>query len=142
MVYIYYNSEIQGIMGEGNKKRKAKDSIKIRLLINNWVENREYLKHDISIEKLGKLIGINRTYVSNYINDTYNLNFNTWVHSMRIAEAKKIILSSSDMSMGQVAIITGYADQAHFSKQFKMITGMSPVKWKKGQTEGRKEITA
>ena len=83
VVYIYYNSEIQGIMGEGNKKREAKDSIKIRLLINNWVENREYLKHDISIEKLGKLIGINRTYVSNYINDTYNLNFNTWVHSMR-----------------------------------------------------------
>ena len=70
-------------MGEGNKKREAKDSIKIRLLINNWVEDREYLKHDISIEKLGKLIGINRTYVSNYINDTYNLNFNTWVHSMR-----------------------------------------------------------
>lgn len=56
---------------------------------------------------------------------------------MRIAEAKKIILSSSDMSMGQVAIITGYADQAHFSKQFKMITGMSPVKWKKEQTEVR-----
>lgn len=88
-------------MGEGNKKREAKDSIKIRLLINNWVEDREYLKHDISIEKLGKLIGINRTYVSNYINDTYNLNFNTWVHSMRIAEAKKIILNSSDMSMGR-----------------------------------------
>lgn len=83
VVYICYNSEIQGIMGEGNKKREAKDSIKIRLLINNWVEDREYLKHDISIEKLGKLIGINRTYVSNYINDTYNLNFNTWVHSMR-----------------------------------------------------------
>lgn len=61
---------------------------------------------------------------------------------MRIAEAKKIILSSSDMSMGQVAIITEYADQAHFSKQFKMITGMSPVKWEKEQTEGRKEVTA
>ena len=41
-------------MGEGNKKRKAKDSIKIRLLINNWVENREYLKHDISIEKINE----------------------------------------------------------------------------------------
>lgn len=121
-------------MSENNKARKAKDSIKIRHLINNWINGKEFLKHDISIEKLGVKIGINRTYVSNYINDTYNLNFNTWIHGMRIAEAQKIIMGNPNISMGQVAIMTGYADQAHFSKQFKAITGKSPVKWKKEQT--------
>lgn len=121
-------------MNENKKVRKAKDSIKIKLLINNWVDEKEYLRHDISIEKLGVKLGINRTYVSNYINDTYNSNFSTWIHGMRIAEAQKIIMGSPNISMGQVAIMTGYADQAHFSKQFKAITGKSPVKWKKEQT--------
>lgn len=41
-------------MCDSKNKRKAKESIKIKLLIDNWVKNKEYLKHDISIEKLGK----------------------------------------------------------------------------------------
>lgn len=128
-------------MCDSKNKRKAKESIKIKLLIDNWVKNKEYLKHDISIEKLGKKVGINRTYVSNYINDTYNVNFNTWIHSMRIAKAKEMIIRNPNISMGQIAIMTGYVDQAHFSKQFKLITGKSPIKWKKEQTEERKETT-
>lgn len=122
-------------MNEKNKVRKAKDSKKIKLLIDNWVNERQYLKHDISIEKLGIKLGINRTYVSNYINDTYNSNFSTWIHGMRVAEAQKIITGSPNISMGQVAIMTGYADQAHFSKQFKAVTGLSPVKWRKEHTQ-------
>lgn len=115
--------------------RKAKDSQKIKLLVNEWIQKKEYLKHEVSIEQLGRSLGINRTYISNYINDTYNCNFNTWIHNMRIEVAKKIILENPNLSMGQVAVMTGYNDQAHFSKQFKMITGISPMKWKKEHTE-------
>lgn len=118
-------------MNNLNNTRKAKDSIKIKLMVNEWINDKEYIKHDISIEKLGKKLGINRTYISNYINDTYKSNFNTWIHNMRISEAKRIIKENPDISMGQVAIMTGYNDQAHFSKQFKIISGISPVKWKK-----------
>lgn len=118
-------------MGDTVCIRKAKDSKKIKSLVDDWIRNKEYLKNDIGVEKLGKELGINRTYISNYINDTYNSNFNTWIHNMRIAEAQKIISANPDIAMGQVAIMTGYSDQAHFSKQFKAITGMSPIKWKK-----------
>lgn len=128
-------------MCDSNNRRKAKESIKIKYLIDDWVEKKEYLKHDISIEKLGKKLGINRTYVSNYINDTYNVNFNTWIHGMRIAKAKEMIIENPDISMGQIAIMTGYIDQAHFSKQFKLTAGKSPIKWKKEQTEEHKETT-
>lgn len=79
-------------MGEVNKVRKAKDSEKIKNLVDQWVRNKEYLMHDIGVEKLGKVLGINRTYISNYINDTYQTNFNTWIHKMRIAEAQRLIM--------------------------------------------------
>lgn len=118
-------------MGESDKIRKAKDSLKIRHLVDEWIENKEYLSNDIGIDKLGKRLGINRTYISNYINDTYNSNFNTWIHNMRIADAKIFIVDNPDITMGQIAIMTGYSDQAHFCKQFKAVTGMAPMKWKK-----------
>lgn len=40
-------------MGEVNKVRKAKDSEKIKNLVDQWVKNKEYLKNDIGVEKLG-----------------------------------------------------------------------------------------
>ena len=112
-------------------RRTAKDNDKIKLLVNEWVKNKEYLKNDIGIEKLGKKLGINRTYISNYINDIYQVNFNTWIHRMRIADAKQMIIDNPGITMWQISIMTGYADQAHFSKLFKPITGVSPMKWKK-----------
>ena len=114
----------------GNR-RTAKDNDKIKLLVNKWVKNKEYLKNDIGVEKLGKKLGVNRTYISNYINDIYQVNFNTWIHRMRIADAKQMIINNPDITMGQVSIMTGYADQAHFCKLFKLITGVSPMKWRK-----------
>lgn len=111
--------------------RKAKDSLKIKLLVDEWIKNKKYLGHEVGIEILGRDLGINRTYISNYINDTYNCNFNTWLHRMRVEDAKRIITEKPELSMGQVAIMTGYNDQAHFSKQFKYVMGISPMKWKK-----------
>lgn len=118
-------------MGDMKNIRKAKDNEKIRFLVDEWIKKKEYLKNDIGVEKLGKELGINRTYISNYINDTYNYNFNTWIHQMRITYAKQIIIDNPEISMGQIAVITGYSDQAHFSKIFKSITGISPMKWRK-----------
>lgn len=118
-------------MGDMKNIRKAKDNEKIKLLVDEWIKKKKYLKNDIGVEKLGKELGINRTYISNYINDTYNYNFNTWIHQMRITYAQKIIIDNPEISMGQIAVITGYSDQAHFSKIFKSITGISPMKWRK-----------
>lgn len=118
-------------MSEIKNKRTAKDSEKIKNLVNEWVENKKYLQNEIGIERLSVELGINRTYISNFINDTYHSNFNTWIHQMRIADAKQMIIDNPGITMGQISIMTGYTDQAHFSKLFKDITGMSPMKWKK-----------
>lgn len=118
-------------MGDMKNIRTAKSNEKIRHLVDEWIEKKEYLRNDIGIDKLGKELGINRTYISNYINDTYNHNFNTWIHQMRIRDAKQIIIDNPEITMGQIAVMTGYSDQAHFSKIFKLITGVSPMKWKK-----------
>ena len=110
-------------MGEVNKVRKAKDSEKIKNLVDQWVKNKKYLMHDIGVEKLGKVLGINRTYISNYINDTYQTNFNTWI--------QRLIMENPQTALGQIASMTGYTDQAHFCKQFRVVTGTSPTKWRK-----------
>lgn len=118
-------------MEKTNFNRKAKESPKIKDRIETWVAEKGFMAQGTNIEDLARSLGINRTYVSNYINDTYCLNFNTWINSLRTAEAQKIMKDNPNISIGQVAIMTGYADITHFSKQFKLHTGINPSKWKR-----------
>ena len=48
---------------------KKNEIIKDRL--EEWVESKGFLSSRFTIIELCKIIGINRTYLSNYINNTY-----------------------------------------------------------------------
>ena len=85
----------------------------------------EYLRN------LNKIIGINRTYLSNYINNTYGLNFNLWINHLRIEEAKQLMGQTPKRSLSEIAERIGFTDLAHFSKQFKLQEGVSPSEWRK-----------
>ena len=74
---------------------------------------------------------INRTYLSNYINSTYGLNFNLWINHLRIEEAKQLMGQTPKRSLSEIAERIGFTDLAHFSKQFKLQEGVSPSEWRK-----------
>ena len=94
-------------------------------------ELKVYLRFHVTIQDLSREIGINRTYLSNFINETYGENFNNWINGLRINEAKYKILTTSENSLSEIARKVGFADLAHFSKIFKRKEGISPSDWKK-----------
>ena len=53
----------------------------------------------------------------------------------RRIEKAKAYLDEGELSVKQIAIDLGYPDTFTFSKQFKKITGLSPVNFRK-QTQG------
>lgn len=108
---------------------KKNEVIKDRL--EEWIEQRGFLNARLTIIQLSKIIGINRTYLSNHINSTYGLNFNLWVNHLRIEEAKQLIKQSPKRNLSEIAEQIGFTDLAHFSKQFKLQEGVSPSEWRK-----------
>lgn len=60
-----------------------------------------------------------------------NLSVNRWINSLRIDEAKEIMLHKPDIGLAEIAELVGFADLAHFSKQFKLKEGTSPSAWRK-----------
>lgn len=99
---------------------------KIRLKLQEWVGGKGYLKSGVTINDLCKELGINRTYLSHYINETFSCNFNCWINRLRIEEAQGIMKHSPGTSLSEVAELVGFADISHFSKKFKAITGEPP----------------
>lgn len=113
------------------EKRHGQGSDVIKEKITIWEQHKGYLQLSVTIQDLSREIGINRTYLSNYINETYQSNFNGWLNDLRIEEAKQKMLSSPEINLSDLAEMVGFADQAHFSKQFKQKEGIPPSVWKK-----------
>lgn len=99
--------------------------------INLWIETQGYLSPGITIDQLSKEIGVNRTYLSNFINTFYKTNYNTWINGLRIEESKRIMQKGNKLSLSEVAEQVGFADVSQFSKRFKQIEGVSPSQWRK-----------
>lgn len=112
------------------KKQSKSDKNEIAKRLNQWKELKVYLRFHVTIQDLSREIGINRTYLSNFINETYGENFNNWINGLRINEAKYKILTTSEDSLSEIARKVGFADLAHFSKIFKRKEGISPSDWK------------
>jgi AraC family transcriptional regulator len=53
-----------------------------------------------------------------------------WLLSVRIGEAQKL-LKEGVASLSEIAIVTGFVDQSHFSKAFQKIVGVSPRVWQR-----------
>ena len=102
--------------------------------IRAWKEAGGMFHCGVTILDLSKDIGVNRTYLSHYINNCYESNFNHWINCLRIEEAQKRILEHPEISLMELAEQVGYSDMAHFSKQFKQIVGIPPSVWKKNKT--------
>lgn len=93
------------------------------------IEQHYFLKKDLRIGDIVKAIGSNRTYVSNYINKTYNCSFSDYVNRLRIEYAQKLILSSRGTKLTQIAEDSGFASEQSFYRNFKKFVGMTPSDW-------------
>lgn len=94
------------------------------------VKQRYFMKKDLKIGEIAKAIGSNRTYVSNYINRTYNCSFSDYTNSKRIEHAKLLLANPATVKkLTLVAEESGFANEQSFYRNFKKFVGMTPAEW-------------
>lgn len=120
---------------ELKSREKINTQKNMEIALEQWIESKGYVERNITITILAKRLGTNRTYLSNYINERYEENFNTWINQLRIKEAQ-ILLEKNNEALHSIAEQVGFADLPHFSRTFKSITGESPSNWKKRSEKG------
>jgi transcriptional regulator GlxA family with amidase domain len=64
---------------------------------------------------------------SKYFED---LNFGDYVRKLRIEKAINLI-ENSPYSLTEIAYMTGFSDQSHFTRIFKLYTGKNPSSYRK-----------
>ncbi|OFX39559.1 MAG: hypothetical protein A2W95_12760 [Bacteroidetes bacterium GWA2_40_14] len=127
---VVVEEKVEFIAPDQNKTRTKPGWVNLRKQV---IENQYYLELGINIEEMARRLKIGRTNLSIYINREEGMNFNGWVNTLRIEKAKELLIQYPDEPLGVIAEKVGYSEHANFSRQFKLVTGESPLLWKKQQ---------
>ena len=98
-------------------------------LAKTMEEKKLYLNPKLSIVDIAVALGTNKTYLSDYLNNTLKLTFNDFVNQFRVKEACRIIdsMTASDKrNMIDVATKSGFNSISSFNRYFSKIQGTSP----------------
>lgn len=103
--------------------------------IGNVMENTtEFCDCNFSLSRLADLVGSNRSYVSQVINDSFQKTFNDYVTPYRIHLACKRLtdrVNYGNFTMKAIAESVGFKSYTAFVNAFKKITGITPSIYQK-----------
>lgn len=85
---------------------------------------------DITLDVLADKLNISRSYLSRYFKEKTGEYFVDYVNSVRIEEAKKLLLRP-DIRIQDAAQIAGYQNINSFNRMFKKFTGFTPSEYRK-----------
>jgi AraC family transcriptional regulator len=89
-----------------------------------------HLTEDIGLDELAQLIGLSQSQFARAFKVSTGLPpYQWWLHNS-ISCALFTRLNGSD-SLADIAIQNGFADQSHFTKTFRRVTGTTPANWKR-----------
>ncbi|MBX2873777.1 MAG: AraC family transcriptional regulator [Saprospiraceae bacterium] len=81
----------------------------------------------IQLQQLSQVSHMSPSHFQRRFRQTFGISPIRYLQSLRVDRAKGLI--KQDFSMTQVAYETGFYDQSHFNKYFKLLTGMAPSRY-------------
>lgn len=103
--------------------------------LEEWIAADGYTRPGLTITDVANDLLTNRTYLSGYINTTYDTTFREWITRLRIEYAKRLLLGSPELTVQDVSERSGFQSTSHFIRIFKERTACPPAKWRKTVSE-------
>ncbi|MDG0792108.1 response regulator [Cohnella ginsengisoli] len=90
----------------------------------------EHSHEDISLEAIGKRVGLSPFYISKLFKEQLGVNYIDFLTECRIDKAKKL-MGDPERSLKEITFEVGYHDPNYFSKVFKKMCDVSPTEYRK-----------
>ncbi len=126
---VSHLADVEHMRGEKGVLSKVVES-GIEEHIAEWISSKCFVQCGITINDVAKQSRTNRTYLSKYINTKYKCSFRAWITSLRIEEAKRLLIEKKDVSVTNISEQVGFASVESFSHIFTRQSGMSPTRWR------------
>ena len=117
------NEKYKGSKLSATEKQKIADKIN-----EIFLTDKPYLENDFNTNQLAQLLNINKSYLSEVINDVLHKNFNSLINECRIKEARRLF-SEPDINKYTIEHISekvGFSSISTFNRAFKKQLGITP----------------
>jgi len=111
---------------ESSDKRKVND---IKKAVEEWLDSRTHVKVKISVF-LAEKFNQNYSSLSMLFSKVEGLNLESYIIQERVLRVKKY-LKLTNLSLTEIAFLTGYSSVFHLSSQFKSTTTVTPTEFRK-----------
>lgn len=88
--------------------------------------------HKITLEDVAEHVFLSPSYLSKIFKDELGTNFNGYLTTVRV-EKSRVLLLSEELSIAEIAELSGFFDQSYFNKVFKRETGVTPKKYREAR---------
>ena len=102
------------------------------LLIHPGVDaiHHNFTRNDLSVSYLANLCGISEVYFRRLFVDKFSLTPKEYIIKLKLEHAKRL-LESSQFTVSEIALMCGYTEPCHFSREFKKRFDLSPAEYAK-----------
>ena len=107
----------------------------------DWVRELQQIIQDqidfnLNLTEVSKSLDINPSYLSREFSKHFNnLSFGEYIRKLRIEKAIELIRQKK-YALTEIAYLTGFSDQSHFTRIFKQTTGKNPSAYRKEWEKG------
>ena len=85
-----------------------------------------YLRHNLKISDVAAELCTNRLYVSTAINEEMGISFSDYINRKRVNYAIHLMSINPQLTIYEIADLSGFSSDKSFYRNFKNITGKSP----------------
>ncbi len=90
----------------------------------------KHLLADFCLDDLAKELGYDKYYISRIFHTEVGMTIQEYLTRKKIDRAKDLLISTSQ-TVQEISDFLHFHSQSYFSKQFKRVTGVSPLAWRK-----------
>lgn len=108
--------------------------------IDSIIEKNEYfLNKSLTLSVLANILGTNRQYLSNYINNEKHVSFYDYINRFRLKRVEELLQEQvnkqNQHSLEEIASLSGFNSYATFLRCFSKVYGTTPSKYLQKQTK-------
>ncbi len=94
-----------------------------------------YLRHNLKISDVAAELCTNRLYVSTAINEEMGISFSDYINRKRVNYAIHLMSVNPQLTIYEIADLSGFSSDKSFYRNFKNITGKSPKEMRETDVE-------
>jgi YesN/AraC family two-component response regulator len=90
----------------------------------------------LSLKSLAISLHINPSYLSMHFKREMGINFTDYLNDVRIKRSKDLLITTN-LSLLDISLQTGFEEQSYFTKVFKKLAGITPNQYRKKILQGK-----